>query len=268
MAKTCNHCGYAYNSDEAASCAICNSPIDAVDDVNLSGAGYLGQGTETPLVPTLSGHPSAISGSKTHAQVDSTASPGSTRQLPQNILEGRISYVKERNERPERSVYKVIAGILIGLLVIIPFGGLFLVSGMLSFSFAFLGFPSLSQLFNPIIWMTSSFELLEVMVLRRMNRPDTFPVYRGVVENSSGEKHNFKLTGPLSLGDLLVGHHVRLSGNQRNGTLVVRQGYDATTGTVISSAYRNPWKAIFFGILGLDAMAVLTAFLYFKGIIG
>ena len=164
--------------------------------------------------------------------------------------------------------YKVVAGILIGLPVIIPFGALFIASGILSFSFAFLGFSSLSQLFNPIIWMTSSFELLEVMVLRRMNRVNTFPVYRGMVEDKSGEEHHFMFRGPLSLGNLVVGHHVRLSGDQREGTLVVRQGHDTTTGTAISSAYRNPWKAIFFGILGLDAMAVLTAFLYFKGIIG
>ena len=268
MAKTCNHCGYAYNSDEAASCAICNSPIDEVAGGNAPGTGYLGGGTETPLVPTLSSQPSAIHDSRPRHPVSSNTSPGLPRQQPQNILEGRISHLERYDERPGTDVYKVIASILIGLLIIIPFGALFIASGILSFSFAFLGFSSLSQLFNPIIWMTSSFELLEVIVLRRMNRGDTIPVYRGMVEDNHGQEHAFMLRGPLSLGNLVVGHHVRLSGRQREGTLVVRQGHDATTGTAISSAYRNPWKAILYGILGLDAMTALAAFLYFNGIIG
>ena len=183
-------------------------------------------------------------------------------QLNQNTLDGRISHVERQDERPRTDVYKVMASILIGILVLIPYVMLFLISGMLSFVFAFIGFSSLSQLFNPIIWTTSSFELLEVLVLRRISRSDSLPVYRGMVEDNNGREYAFMLRGPLDLGNLVMGHHVRLLGEWRQGTFIARQGSDLTTETAIVSGYRNPWRIIFFVVLGLEVMLGLGVFLY------
>ena len=42
MAKTCGHCGYMHTNDDAANCAICNSPIDEAAGCNVPGTGYPG----------------------------------------------------------------------------------------------------------------------------------------------------------------------------------------------------------------------------------
>jgi len=99
-------------------------------------------------------------------------------------------------------------------------------------------------------------------VLRRMSRIDSFPVYRGMVEDNNGREYTFMLRGPLDLGNLMIGHHVRLSGEWRQGTFIARQGSDLTTETAIISGYRNPWRIIFFIVLCLEVMLGLGIFLY------
>ncbi len=263
MAITCNNCGYAYNGDDAERCTICAAQImTANDDVNLpQGSELIEQNSDTAAPP--SSQPTLIHNSRPGNQ-ESEPSSAARSQSNQNTLDGRISHVERHDERPRTDVYKVMASILIGILVLIPYGTLFLISGMLSFVFALLGFSSLSQLFNPIIWTTSCFELLEVLVLRRMSRIDSFPIYRGMVEDNNGREYVFMLRGPLDLGNLVMGHHVRLLGEWRQGTFIARQGSDLTTETAIISGYRNPWRIIFFIVLCLEVMLGLGIFLYWQ----
>ena len=112
--------------------------------------------------------------------------------------------------RTLKFLYGILARIMIGFLVFIPYATLFILSGILSFLFAVIGFASLSQLFNPIIWTTSLFELLEVMVLRHLRGTIPLPIYRGMVEDNLGREYAFMLKGPLNLGNLVLGHHVGL----------------------------------------------------------
>ena len=263
MAITCNNCGYAYNGDDAERCTICAAQIrPANDDINLpQHIELIEQNGDTAPPP-----PSQLTSINHSRQGDRESTPSSAPrfQSNQNTLAGRISHVERHDERLRADVYKVMASILIGILVLIPYGTLFLISGMLSFVFAFLGFSSLSQLFNPIIWTTSSFELLEVLVLRRISRIDSFPIYRGMVEDNNGREYAFMLRGPLDLGNLVMGHHVRLLGEWRQGTFIARQGSDLTTETAIISGYRNPWRIIFFIVLCLEVMLGLGIFLYWQ----
>jgi hypothetical protein len=159
-------------------------------------------------------------------------------------LQGRLSHLERYDERPPRNVYRLIAHILIWVLVGIPYAALFLASGVLSLAFAITGFAALSHIFNPFNWTATVLELMEVLVLRRLRGSDNIPVYRGMVEDALGRESPFIFLGPLLLGNLVVGHHLRLQGTRRNGTFLVRGGTDLTTSSAISSSYRDPWRVI------------------------
>lgn len=178
------------------------------------------------------------------------------------MLEGQISHLERHDERPPTDCYRVVSRILIGLLLFVPYCVLFAVSGIISFVFAFLGFSSLTQLFNPIIWTTSIFELLEVIALGRIRKTDTVPVYRGMIEDSSGSEYAFIMRGSLNSGNLVVGHHVRLSGKRQRGTLIVRTGTDLTANGMILSSYHNPWKIVLVIVLCLYAVLALGIYVY------
>ena len=178
------------------------------------------------------------------------------------MLEGRISHLERHDERPPTDFYRVVSRILIGLFLFVPYGVLFAISGIISFAFAFLGFLSLAQLFNPIILTTSMLELLEVIALGRIRKTDTVPVYRGIIEDSSGREYAFIMRGPLKSGNLVVGHHVRLSGERRRGTLIVRTGTDLTANGMILSSYRNPWKIVFFVVLCIYVLLGIGVYVY------
>lgn len=173
------------------------------------------------------------------------------------MLEGQISHLERHDERPPTDFYRVVSRILIGLVLFVPYCVLFTVSGIISFVFAFLGFSSLTQLFNPIIWTTSIFELLEVIALGRIRETDTMPVYRGMIEDSSSREYAFIMRGPLNLGNLVVGHHVRFTGKDQRGTFIVQTGTDLTANGMILSSYHNPWKIVlvivfcFYGVLAI-----------------
>ncbi len=261
MAKSCNNCGYAYNANDATQCMVCDSPLRSEEDLPVLPVEHTERGSDIALPPS----PTAATRSIPNRSEE--RAPGSIQQpfaneRAQEAIEGRLSHLDRYDERPRTDAFKVMSGILIGIPVCIPFAILFLTLGIFSFAFAFIGFSSLSQLLNPVVWLTSSFELLEVMVLRRMGRKDTVPVYRGMVEDSNGRERAFVLRGPLTLGNLVVGHHVRLSGHFGRGTLIAREGSDLTTETAISSGYRNPWRIIFFVALFVDAAIAFGIFSY------
>lgn len=178
------------------------------------------------------------------------------------MLEGRISHLECHDERPPIDFYRMVSRILIGLVLFVPYGVLFAVSGIISFAFAFLDFSSLSQLFNPIIWTTSILELLEVIVLGHIRKTDTLPVYRGMIEVSSGREYAFIMRGPLNLGNLVAGHHVRFAGKDRRGTFIVRTETDLTANAMILSSYRNPWKIALVVVLCLYGVLALGVYVY------
>lgn len=260
MAKTCNNCGYAYNSDDADRCAICNARIQPANNINLpQAAGFLEQDSDTASPPPS--QPSSIPGGGPD-NLASPASSASSQESTQNILDGRISHLERYDEAVPNDFYRVMSRILIGLLILIPYIALFVVSGIISFAFGFLGFSSLSQMFNPIIWSTTVFELLEVLALRRIRGTDTVPIYRGMIKDNNSRQYVFMMRGPLNSGNLVVGHHVALTGAWRNGTFIVRHGNDLTINAMISSSYRNPWRIVFFIVLFLYVGLGLGIYVY------
>lgn len=260
VAIICNNCGYAYNNDDADRCAICDAPIQPANNINLpQAAGFLDQDGDT--ASPLPSQPSSIPG----GGADNLASPAfsaSNQESAQNVLDGRISHLERYDETVPNDFYRVMSRILIGLLILAPYVALFVVSGIISFAFGFLGFSSLSQMFNPIIWSITVFELLEVLALRRIRGTDTVPIYRGMVEDNNGREYAFIMRGSLNSGNLVVGHHVRLSGKRQTGTLIVRTGTDLTANGMILSSYHNPWKIVLVIVLCLYGVLALGIYVY------
>jgi len=171
--------------------------------------------------------------------------------------------VERFDEKPPVNIFAVLSRILLFILFFVPLLGLFILSGVLSFVFAFIGFQSLSQLFNPFVWSTSFYEFIELFILRRIRGTDTEPFYRGVLEDTQSRESTFLFRGPLKTGNLVPGHNVALRGHWCGGTFEVREGTDRTTNSAITSNYRNPWRAVFsclivlYGILGITVYVVL-----------
>ena len=263
MAESCNNCGYAYNAENATRCEICGAPLEhdtqSIQD-NMSPESWV---SETGHVQD---HPDSLltdelTLSKPHKSAFS-GRPLSDR-AGEATLYGRISHVERTDEKPRTDIYKVMSSILIGIMIFIPYTILFVVLGLLSFAFAFLGFSGLSQLFNPLVWTTSLFELMEVIVLRRISRKDTVTVYRGLIEDQSGREFPFFFRGPLVLGNLVEGHSVRLCGRWTGHTFDACEGNDLTTQSEITSAYRNPWKVIFVFIIILYVIMGIGIFVFY-----
>ena len=210
MAISCNNCGYAYNPDDANQCEICGAPIQRSEDRH-DVQGEMALANHSPATGYIS-HPSVSrphpSGQPRPAEPTGVPPAGQSPSIPssENTIYGKISHIERHDERPRTDVYRVLARILISILVFIPYAVFFVVFGLLSFAFAFLGFSGLSQLLNPLIWTTSLFEFLEVIVLRRIHRTDVFPVYRGLIEDQTGRENTFVFRGPLALGNLVEGH--------------------------------------------------------------
>ena len=233
MAITCTKCGYTYNSDSAIHCSICNEFLQSGTNIRSASisAGIQRNRQKVfsaPPAQVLKNQPSSVS-----------------------LLEGRISHIERNDEIPQRDIFRILAKLLIGILFLIPYMGLFITTACFSFVFAIIGFRSLSQLFNPFIWSTSIFELLEIIVLRRIKGTDTVPIYRGMVEDTNSQEYSFIFRGPMRAGNLVAGHNVRLFGQRERGTFVTQNGMDMTSNSEIISDYRNPWRLIFYFILAL-----------------
>ena len=176
-----------------------------------------------------------------------------------NILRGRVSHLDLRDERPPVNIYRTLSWVLITIMVIIPFGTFFILSGLVSLAFAIIGFQTLSQLFNPITWTHTLTEMVEVVVLRRFRSDDRVPIFRGMVEDRNNQEYSFLMYGPLQSGNLIIGQVIELNGQWQNGSFLVQNGNDLDTGAAIISSYRNPWRVIFFSLLSF--MAILGVLL-------
>ena len=250
MAITCTYCGYAYNSDDAENCAICNTSFQSVSEPPLNNTHYndLQQSTTDELTQTSTVRPPLMNQRiEMTGQNESASSVNRASELRPggcNVLEGRISHIERNDERPPMDMFRFLSKLLIGIVCFIPFIGLFLISGGFSLTFAIIGFRSLSQLFNPVVWSTSIFELLELLVLRNVRGNDTVPIYRGMIEDMNDQEHAFIFRGPIRSGNIVVGHNVRLSGQRDRGTFITQMGMDLTSRSEIISTYRNPWQFI------------------------
>lgn len=258
MAIICSQCGYAYNNDNTEHCSICNSSLHAQTNIhgNLSSnkSVYIHHGDELADSP-IDCSTSINDDLQTNIQNNdyNIQETGSLENQPaqntEHTLEGRISHIERNDEIPQRNIFSILSKLLIGILIFIPFLGLFVMSAFLSLAFAIFGFRSLSQLFNPFVWATSIFELLEIIVLRRISGTGNVPIYRGMVEDLNSQEHSFIFRGPMRAGNLVAGHNVRLSGHRERGTFITRGGMDLTSNAQIISDYRNPWRVIFWFVL-------------------
>jgi len=276
MAIVCEHCGYAYNPDSAIRCSVCHEDLQPNAAVLpgvtgttqvFSGAANFVQNTNPQAaVPAGSIGPDAQPPLHPRpATATATATVVPVRQGTQ--LSGRISHLERHDEAPSLNVYGIVSRFLIGFLILIPYAVLFIGTGILSLAFAIIGFAALSQLFNPIIWTTSLFELIELAILRRIRMTNTVPIYRGLVADTQGQEHSFRLRGPLRLGNLIVGHHVTLDGRWREGTFLGRSGFDHTASTSIASDFRNPWRVIFWIMACIYVGAGITVYLHYDQLV-
>lgn len=266
MAKTCENCGYAYNDNDAENCAICNSPLRTQTDTlaGVSADRLYNFDTEDLREPQFVNNAQLNSRMQINREQQTSPPPSQVSQIPlenNGVLEGRITHVDIRDERPLRDIFRFLSKMMIGILFLIPFLCLFLITSCLSLSFAILGFRDLSQFFNPLIWSTSIFELLEVIVLRRLHGTDTIPIYRGMIEDNNSQEAAFFFRGPIRMGNFITGHNVRLSGHSARGTFFVSNGLDLTSNSEIVSDYRNPWRVIFFIMITVYIFIGITIYL-------
>lgn len=270
MAQQCRHCGYGYNSDNADICLLCDHPLNInrnLDDFKDSNPRMVFSDTYESNYNTVP--PSSnINHSGDVLNIENNSNRVTlTSPLPHEIdnpqsydsnLEGRISHIERYDEIPPRDIYAIFSKTIIFILMFIPYITLAIFSGLLSISFAVVGFQGLSHLFNPVIWSTSIFELLEVLVLGRMRGVNTVPIYRGMIEDTQSSEYAFMFRGPLRAGNFVVGHHVRLTGYSNRGTFIVRNGIDLTSRSEILSTWVNPWRNVFwFLILFLIVLGLL-----------
>lgn len=259
MAVTCDNCGFVYNEDHAVRCAVCNGQLPSSSPTACLSSQTIAVPfeEESPQMPaSRPAQPVAGFGRQPAEPPLGSSRPAiqdTPQSTPSNVpgIEGRITHIERNDERPPMDVYRFLAQWLIGMLLFIPFAGLFVITGGLSLIFAIIGFRTLSMLFNPFTWSTALFEFLEILVLRRIRGSDTIPVYRGMVEDDGSREVAFIFRGPMRAGNLVAGHNVRLLGRPNRGTFVIRRGMDLTSNSEIISGYRNPWRYIFCFLLTL-----------------
>ena len=267
MARLCSNCGYAYNPDNASYCDMCNRALQTTTlAVPPASSVSVSSGAVTPpalpgRIPGQSGGPTGIAGSTT-GNPPAPLETQATREAS-NALIGRITHLERYDERPPGDIYRTLSRLMIGILIAIPYAFFFIALGILSFFFGLLGFRSLSQLFNPIIWTSSIFRIMEVLMLRNLRGSDTLPVYRGTIEDSTGTEQHFMMNGPLVGGNLIVGSRVSMAGNWHNGTLHAVQGEDISARTTIMTSNRNPWRVIFLALLGVYGTLGIYALWYY-----
>ena len=271
MAWTCYVCHYSMNNDDETLCLMCNAP--------RPGAFPASGSTASPRLPPARSEPVPVS----HIPADP---PGEHDGIPpsgpdhgereierpdsgheseahagRGILRGRVSHVEQRDERPPFNLYRTLTWVLIWILIGVPFAMLFAGAAIISFSFAVIGFRTLSQFFNPLTWTVAIAEIMEVVVLRRFRSDDRIPVFRGMVEDRESGEHSFMMLGPLHRGNIFVGQNVEFAGHWHQGSFIVREGADLTTGARITSAYRDPWRMAFFLVAGLFLISVFMLYL-------
>jgi len=251
MAITCPACGYAGNPDQAEKC-ICGEPLSSADDIWTKALLDTDAQKEKPG-SDLPGSPSPPPPGP--GGLLSTMIMGERDEAEKNRLAGRLTKVERYDERSPLGVFKTLSLILIWLAILVPYSILFVVTGIMSFIFMVLRFSTLADLFNPVNWTSGILRVWEILVLRRIRGTDTTPVYRGMVEDQHGQPCPFVLLGPLDLGNLVEGHDVEFSGRRCGGTFRVKKGYDLTSRSEITSAYRNPWKVIFFIMMTIYLVA-------------
>ena len=253
MSIYCKDCNYAYNPDNVTKCIVCGNALVPVVSTVVS--------SQSITVPNV-----AVNRPTSHGQSSgSTVITGNTQGLPgvqgaPNVLIGRITHLERNDERTPVNIYRSLSRLMIGILIAIPYAIFFVALGVISLFFGILGIHSLSQLFNPIIWTSSIFRVMEVFLLRNIRGSDTLPVYRGTIEDASGIEQHFMIRGPLIGGNLIVGSRVRMTGKWQNGTLYALYGEDTSSQTAIRTSYSDPWKIIFFVLLTLYVALGLCAF--------
>ncbi len=194
--------------------------------------------------------------------------PVSSGAQPQH-LEGIVTLVQRTEEEPPMNWYRFLSKTIIAILLLPLFLTIGAVLLSLSIAFAIIGFSALSRIFNPVAWITALFEMLEVLVLGRLNRNHQQTVYRGLVQDAENRVYAFYLYGALRKGMLVEGHRVRLFGSwhrdnrsdiHERGTLFVAGGQDLTTGTTLTAPH-NTWRTVFFFLLaGAIALAGAGAY--------
>ena len=290
MPWKCDNCNYTLNIDADERCVICNNPIsDRINESIHSNKGVIPSIEEAPrddtsqeqrvnfadsdilLTRFSSNHNNDAQPQNHQGNINMFSGPSSPSNPSDNyvvkperlssdnpnggnILRGRVSHLDLRDERPPVNIYRTLSWVLITIMVIIPFGTFFILSGLVSLAFAIIGFQTLSQLFNPITWTHTLTEMVEVVVLRRFRSDDRIPIFRGMVEDRNNQEYSFLLYGPLQSGNLFVGQLIEFNGQWQNGSFFVQNGNDLNTNAAITSSYRNPWRAIFFSLLGFTAI--------------
>lgn len=251
MSITCHACGNTMNPDDARQCGICRHPFSVSAGLPETGvAENLQTGGIPPNRATRPTQP-----------VVTVDNPRQTDFASLNILEGRLSHVERHEEQPERGVYQILSYLLLFFCFGLPYGVLFLLSGIFSFSLIVLGFPNVAAVFNPVSWTHFISEMLEVVFLRRIGLNTMVPVYRGMIQLASGNDVHFQFLGPLRLGNLIQGQRVRFQGRMAGGNFIAESGFDLDTSARIRSGYRNPWPMIFVFLLVMSGSMVTYGYL-------
>lgn len=260
MAKTCSRCGFAGNNDRDEECLVCRSRLG-----NRQAANHAQSATQPPFQPNLHSNEDTARWRGGFSQVGSqppsaqglrsgpTDPPNDGGSL--NNARGRVSHIDRYDEPAPPTIFKPLSYSLLIVLFGIPIAAVSLALGILSLSFAIIGFAALSRFFNPYLFLNAVWRIIEVFVLGGIGRVHTIPVYRGMIETREGAEFQFLFYGPIEYGNLVVGHHVSLSGKMRSGTLIVAEGYDDTVGSAITSRFRNRWKIFFFILLAILIIA-------------
>jgi len=248
MTWKCQYCAYAFNEEVANDrCLMCGKP--AGDQGPSSGP----SGND-PISETEATAESFPSGDYPTEAENALPSRSPSIGLPLSIsssaaiAEGRVSQIERHDEKPQADVYKFLTGLLIFILFFVPLFILSLVSLTMCIILAIFGFYTLAKIFNPKAWIPIVIEIVELFILRGIGRNAALPMYRGLVEGESSGCTAFQMQGPLKAGNIFPGHHVRLSGKLRQGTLVVHEGIDMTTGARVLP-YKSPWKPAFIVVL-------------------
>ncbi len=250
MAIECDNCGYSYNDDDADRCGMCNSDLHNRNNPAVNDNPRINQQQTIEMVDLRPGSEITTFEPAPRRYSSPPNEPETAGQSDrQRYLEGRITHLERHDEKPAANFFSIASKILIGILIIVPYLAFFMVSAILSLSFAILGYPSISQLFNPIIWTTTIMELLEVIVLRRIKGTDTVPIFRGMVEDNDSQEYAFWFRGPIKSGNLVVGHNARLRGRWVTGTFMTQNGNDLTSNSAILSYYQNLWPYIFIALV-------------------
>ncbi|GKT09139.1 hypothetical protein [Desulforhabdus sp. TSK] len=276
MAESCGNCGYAGNEDQAERCSMCGASLQArpapkrrssIGEITHEVSGTVpapkGGGTSAPYPRRES--------SERGPQPETRASTATTgmeaasgNAADREGVRGRISHMERFDEPPPPNVYRTLSCLILSLLFGVPIMAVSLLLGIISLAFAIIGFAAISRLFNPYAFIMTIWHIIEIFVLGGIGRTDTIPVYRGMVETLQGEEQQFLFHGPIEYGNLVVGHHVRLTGTWREGTWLVAEGYDETVRSAITTRFRNRWRVFFFVLLFVLLAVVISGWIFYS----